>query len=291
MEKPWNRDAERKFFLKSMEFATPEQLFYLTDSQEYLAYWPKGYKGKKSTLQSRNSLIGKFTEKWVTDLIQKTVKGNKLFAVQGAICNELGLTSRAPADVVISRSNEITQRAEDVLIIIEVKMSVVWNWRLIKHKVSCSLKCIGDYKSHQGTPGLLRSDSMLKAIGKGANIRATWKASTIPFIIIGNTPITSYYYDKVDHLKKIGFIQGFWSINPDPISTPENIKSTAGKGFYRFDKFKELKTQVNNLLSEKRNFFSGMNRKEEFGKIIEIAGKKTAYKDKAEEFLKLIGGR
>lgn len=291
MEKPWNKEAERKFFLKSMEFATPEQLFYITDSQEYLAYWPKGYKGKKSTLQSRNSLIGKFTEKWVTDLIQKTVKGNKLFAVQGAICNELGLTNRSPADVVISRCNDIAQRVEDVLIIIEVKMSIVWNWRLIRHKAGYSLKCIGDYKSHQGTPGLLRSDSMLKAIGKGANIRATLKASTIPIIIVGNTPITSYYYDKVDHLKKIGFIQGFWSINPDPINTSENIKSTTGKGFYRFDKFKELKIQVYNLLSEERNFFSGMISKEELGKIIEIADKKTAYKDKAEEFLKSIGGR
>lgn len=290
MEKPWNRNIERYFFLKSMEFATPEQLFYITGSKEYLAYWPKGYKGKKSTLQSRNTLVGRFTEKWVTDLIQETVKDKKLFAVQGAICNELGLSNRSPADVVISKRNEIVQKAENVLMIIEVKMSIVWNWKLMKDNSDFILKCMGDYKTHQGNPGLLRSDSMLKAIGKSANIRATLKSSTIPIIIIGNTPITSNYYEKVDHLKRIGFVQGFWSVNPNPTKAPENIKSTNGKGFYRFDKFKEIKMNVHDLLTEEMNFFSGMKSKEELGKIIEIANKKETYKEKAREFLKLIGG-
>jgi hypothetical protein len=45
-----------------------------------------------------------------------------------------------------------------------------------------------------------------------------------------------------------------------------------------------------NLLSEERNFFSGMKSKEELGKIIEIANEKATYKDKAKEFLRLIGG-
>jgi hypothetical protein len=161
MVKFWSIEAEREFFLKSMEFASPGQLFYLTDSKVYLAYWPKRYKGEKSTLQSRNSLIGKFTEKWVTDLIQEAIKGKKLFAVQGAICNELGLSRRSPADVVISRNNEIKQKAKDIQAIIEVKMSIVWNWRLTKRDSGFLLECIGDYKTHQGNPGLLRSDSML----------------------------------------------------------------------------------------------------------------------------------
>ena len=69
----------------------------------------------------------------------------------------------SPADVVISRSKNISQAPEDIFAIIEVKMSVVWNWELQKNK---SFVCIGDYKTHQGNPGLLRSDSMLKAIGK-----------------------------------------------------------------------------------------------------------------------------
>ena len=66
----WNKDIEKDFFIKSLEFATPEQLFYITEDGRYLAYWPKKYKGRKTTLQSRNSLIGNFTEKWTTDLIQ-----------------------------------------------------------------------------------------------------------------------------------------------------------------------------------------------------------------------------
>jgi len=192
----WNQEVERKFFNESVKFATPEQLFYVTDKNRYLAYWPKGYEGKKSTLQSRNALIGNFTEKWTTDLIHEIVKDKGLFAVQGAICDEIALTNMSPADIAISRSKSINQRAEDILAIIEVKMSIVWNWELQKSK---SLSCIGDYKSHQGNPGLLRSDSMLKGIGKSINIRvSSFQAATIPIIVMGNTPITNSYYPKVD---------------------------------------------------------------------------------------------
>ena len=56
-----------------------------------MAYWPKNYKGKKSTLQSRNSLIGNYTEKWTTDLIKDLVEDSGLYAVQGVQCNEIGL--------------------------------------------------------------------------------------------------------------------------------------------------------------------------------------------------------
>ena len=102
-------------------------MFYVTDKNRYLAYWPKGYDGKKSTLQSRNALIGNFTEKWTTDLIQEIVKDKGLFAVQGAICEEIALTNMSPADVVISKNKNINQQPEDIVAIIEVKMSVVWN--------------------------------------------------------------------------------------------------------------------------------------------------------------------
>lgn len=94
----WNKEAEKKFFTESVKFATSEQLFYVTDKNRYLAYWPKGYDGKKSTLQSRNTLIGNFTEKWTTDLIQGIVNDKKLFAVQGAIFNEIALSNQSPAE-------------------------------------------------------------------------------------------------------------------------------------------------------------------------------------------------
>ncbi|MDI6800563.1 MAG: hypothetical protein QMD01_00700 [Thermodesulfovibrionales bacterium] len=197
MEKLWGKEVEQQFFNEATGFATPEQLFYVTDAGKHLAYWPKGYDGTKSTLQSRNALIGNFTEKWTTDLIQKTIQDKGLFAVQGAICNEISLSNQSPTDVVISKNKNIQQNPDDIVAIIEVKMSIVWNWELQKNN---KLSCIGDYKTHQGNPGLLRSDSMLKAIGKSINIRvSSFQASQIPIIIMGNTPITNSYYSKVDH--------------------------------------------------------------------------------------------
>lgn len=287
MEKLWSKEVEQQFFNEATRFATLEQLFYLTESSKHLAYWPKGYAGKKSTLQSRNSLIGNFTEKWTTDLIHEVIKDKGLFAVQGAICNEIALSNMSPADVVISRNKNINQTPDDILGIIEVKMSIVWNWEFQKNK---KLMCIGDYKTHQGNPGLLRSDSMLKAIGKSINIRvSSFQASPIPIIIMGNTPITNSYYSKVDHLKIAGIIQGFWSVNPKPLDNDgENIKKTEKQGFYRFDSFDELKKSFVNLLSEERNFFSSMKGKKELGKIIEIANREEKYEKKAEVFLKLL---
>jgi len=286
MEKLWNKEVEQRFFNEAAKFAAPEQLFYVTDSGKYLAYWPKSYEGKKSTLQSRNSLIGSFTEKWTVDLIQEIAKDKGLFAVQGAICDEIALSNMSPADVVISKHNNINQNPEDILVIIEVKMSIVWNWEFRKNE----LICIGDYKTHQGNPGLLRSDSMLKAIGKSINIRvSSFKASKIPIIIMGNTPITNSYYSKVDHLKVAGIIQGFWSVNPKPLDNDgENIKKTKKLGFYRFDGFNELKVSFENLLAEEENFFSSMKGKKELGQIIELANKEQTYEKKAEVFLRLI---
>lgn len=283
----WNKEVEKKFFTESDKLATPELLFYVTDKNRYVAYWPNNYDGDTYTLQSRNTLIGKFTEKWTRDLIQEIVKDKGLFAVQGAICEELGLVGKSAADVAISRNKNINQRPEDIVALIEVKMSVVWNWEFQNGKL---LNCIGDYKTHQGTPGLLRSDSMLKAAGKSIHIKvSSVKAATIPIIVMGNTPITSYYHPKVDSLKVAGIIQGFWSVNPKPLdANGENIKKTKKQGFYRFDNFEELRNAFNVLLSEERNFFSSMKSKKELGEIIEIANQEKTYEKKAEVFLRLI---
>lgn len=287
MEKLWSKEVEQRFFNEAKKFATPEKLFYVTDNGEYVAYWPKGYKGKKDTLQSRNALIGKFTEKWTTDLLQDIVKDKGLFAVQGAICKEFDLTKDSPADVIISNNKEIEQKPDNILTIIEVKMSIVWNWKLINDG---NLVCVGDYKRHKGTPSILRSDSMLKAGGKSINIKiSSQKASNIPIIVFGNTPVKSSYYSKVDMLKETGVIQGFWSVNPQPLDNDgENIKKTEKQGFYRFDSFDELKKALENLLSEKRSFFSSMKNKKELGEIIEIANREETYEKKAEVFFKLL---
>ena len=282
----WNQEVEQSFFEKAMNsFASPEQLFYVTDDNRFLAYWPKGYKGKKSTLQSRNTLIGQFTEAWISELIQNCVKVQDLFAVQGAVCEEIGLTGKSPADVVIARKRNTRLNPEDIIVIFEVKMSVVWNWELESDK----LICLGDYQTHQGIPGLLRSDSMLKAIGKAINIRvSSHRASTIPIIVIGNTPITDSYLGKVDHLKTAGITQGFWSINPKPLNNQDTLETTNLKGFMRFNTYESFQSSVVELLSMPMNFFSGMKSKEELGRLIESANNASTYQQKAERFLKLL---
>lgn len=288
MQNLWNQEVERNFFENSMQgFASPEQLFYLTDDNRYLAYWPKSYTGKKSTLQSRNSLIGNFTETWIREIVQNCVRTKKLYAVQGAICEEIGLTKKSPADVVIAKKKNIHLNPEDILVVFEVKMSVVWNWELKNGE----LVCLGDYQTHKGIPGLLRSDSMLKAIGKAINVRvASFSSSTIPIIVIGNTPIQDSYFKKVDHLKTAGITQGFWSVNPKPLGEKKTLKTTDEKGFIRFDTYESFQNSVVELLSMQMNFFSGMKSKEELGRLIQSADKASTYIEKAETFLRLLKG-
>lgn len=284
----WNQNQEKDFFVKSLEFATPEQLFYVTASRKYLAYWPKNYDGAKTTLQSRNSLIGSYTEKWATDLFSEIARIVGGYSVQGVITEEIGLTNQSPADVAVCKTKDVIQRPENILMIIEVKMSVVWNWEFTP--ATKNLVCIGDYRTHQGNPGLLRSDTMLKAIGKSINIRvSSFAASKIPIIIVGNTPITKSYYEKVDHLKRNGIIQGFWSVNPKPLdNNGENIKSTRFKGFCRFDGYDELRQNAIDLLREQREFFSSMQTRKKLGEVIETANRETTYEAKAQKFLELL---
>jgi len=51
-----------------------------------------------------------------------------LYAVQGAICDEIGLTNKSRGDVVVSTNKDIEQEAQNIRLIVEVKMSLVWNW-------------------------------------------------------------------------------------------------------------------------------------------------------------------
>ncbi|MCD6319526.1 MAG: hypothetical protein J7M03_02480 [Candidatus Desulfofervidaceae bacterium] len=290
MRNLWSRTEEERFFKKALEIATPEQLFYITENKQYIAYWPKGYKGKKNTLQSRNAFIGSYTEKWTQGLLESIANNFNAFAVQSVICEEIGLSNRSSADVAICKTTETIQKPENILMLVEVKMSVVWNWEF--NPQTKQLKCVGDYTTHQGNPGLLRSDTMLKATGKSINIRvSSFKSSHIPIIILGNTPITKSYYKKVDYLKNAGIVQGFYSLNPCPLDNPHhanNIKATSKKGFIRFDSYTEFQEEITILLSGDREFFRGMKTKKELGKLIEAANQEPTYEKKAEKFLKLL---
>lgn len=290
MNKLWSKDCEKDFFLKSMAFATPEQLFYITKDQKYCAYWPKKYGDIKNTLQSRNSLIGNYTEKWSVELFKEIAEKLDAFSVQGVICEEIGLTRQSAADVAICKTKDIIQKPENILMLFEVKMSIAWNWELTKKDKDYDLVCLGDYSTHQGNPSLLRSDSMLKAIGKSINIRVSgFAACKIPIVIIGNTPVTSSYHDKVDHLKQSGIIQGFWSVNPEPLDNGrESLESTKLGGFIRINTYDELVKRTLELGVEDREFFSGMQSKQKLGEIIRIADQEKTEEAKAHKFLELI---
>ena len=284
----WNQEQEKLFFIKSLEVASTEQLFYITEDHRYVAYWPRKYPDKKTTLQSRNDIIGTYNERWVADLIKEIANELGGFAVNGVISESIGLSNQSPADVAICKTKDKYQNPKDILTIIEVKMSIVWNWEF--DPIENTLTCLGDYRTHQGNPGLLRSDSILKAIGKSINIRVSgFAASKIPIIIIGNTPITKMYCEKVDYLKRNGIIQGFWSINPKPLdNNGENIKNTKFNGFYRFDTYEELEQSALDLLKEEREFFSGMRTRKKLGEFIEIANEEPTYEGKAQKFLDLL---
>lgn len=281
----WNSETEIQFFTEALRnFASPEQIFYNLNSG-YFAYVPKNVDGEGQTLQSRNSLIGQFTEKWTKDLFSPMARSLDLYAVNSVVCEEVGLPKRSNADLAFCTTNSVNQRPDNIKLIFEIKMSIVSNYRFTAPN---NLSFIGDYKSHKGNPALLRSDSMLKAIGKSINIRVSGIESTkIPVIILGNSPITDSYIHKVDFLKTAGVIQGFWSLNPNPTDT-EHVRQTPIKGFQTIENVEALSELTGELLNQEMNYFSSMISKPKLGEFIRIASQKHSDEAKAEKFLQLI---
>jgi len=281
----WNNETEFQFFTEALRnFASPEQLFYNLNSG-YFAYVPKNVDGEGQTLQSRNSLIGQFTEKWTKDLFSPIARELGFYAVNSVVCEEVGLPKRSNADLAFCTTNSVNQRPENIKLIFEIKMSIVSNYRFTAPN---NLSFIGDYKSHKGNPALLRSDSMLKAIGKSINIRVSGIESTkIPVIILGNSPITDSYIHKVDFLKTAGVIQGFWSLNPNPTDT-KYVRQTPIKGFQTIENLKALLELTSELLNQEMNYFSSMISKPKLGEFIRIANQENSDEAKAEKFLQLI---
>ena len=281
----WNNNTEIQFFTEALKnFASPEQLFYNLQGG-YYAYVPKGADAEGQTLQSRNSLIGQFTEKWSKTLFEPIAEQLGLFAVNSVVCEELGLTRQSIADLAFCTTNKTTQQPENITLLFEIKMSVVSNYKFTQSK---KVDFVGDYKQHKGNPSLLRSDSMLKAIGKSINIRVSGIASTkIPIIILGNSPITDSYIKKVDFLKTSGVIQGFWSLNPQPTNT-DFVKLTPKQGFQTIQSPDKILQLCKVLVETDLNYFSSMIAKTKLGEIIRIANQEITDIAKAEKFLTLI---
>jgi len=283
----WNEEDEKCFFLEALKsFASPEQLFYRLSSG-YYAYIPKLKNSEGKTLQSRNALIGQFTENWCRKLLAPIAQKLGLYAVNGVVCEEISLPKSSSADLALCTKNEISQCAQDIKLIFEIKMSIVSNY---KFEEPNTIHLIGDYKTHKGNPSLLRSDSMLKAIGKAINIRvSSLKANSIPIIILSNSPITSTYSKKIDFLKSAGVLQGVYSLNPTPTKT-NFISESAEKGFVTINNEKDLEKVCEALLLNERHYFSSMMSKKELGKIVARAAKEKDDEKKGETFLRLLKG-
>jgi len=287
----WTRDADERFFRGSLERGlSVAQLFYTTHDGRKLAYWPKAYKKRGATLQSRNAPIGDFTEQFAADLLEPLAEATGTRVVRNVVCEEIGLGKQSPADVGLCTSTHRVQRAENIRLIVEVKMSVVWNWELLTEEGIYKLRCIGDYTTHSASPSILRSDTVLKAIGKSINVRvSSWAGAGIPIIVLANTPIAPSYYDKADHLKQAGILQGFWSVNPAPRDgSVATLKQTPGAGFMRFESYEEFHNQAANLLAEDRIFFSAMKGKAELGKVIQEAAAEPTLELKAVKLISLL---
>ena len=182
-------------------------------------------------------------------------------------------------------TNDTIQKPENIKLIFEVKMSIVSNY---KFEAPDDIIYIGDYSTHKGNPSLLRSDSMLKAIGKAINIRVSGIASTkIPIVVLGNSPITSSYVKKVDYLKKSGVVQGFLSINPAPKET-DFFQNSPDGGFQTLSDYEQVFEYCKNLVQSDMNYFSSMLSKAKLGELITIANQENDDVAKAEKFLTLI---
>ena len=283
----WSRKQEKIFFEKSRNFASYDQLFYRTNDDRFVAYWPKGYDGPKSTLQARNSLIGNYTEKWVSDLIKHLLEDKNLYVVQQAQIPAIGISRKSPADIAIATQNKKVLMPDEVKLIFEVKMSLVWNW---EYDVQTShIREIGDYRTHQGRPSFTRSDSILKAIGKCIDIRVSnFKSSKIPLIVLGNAPLSNGFCKKADYLKKAGIIQGFWSLNPFPLNHGNTRKRSHKNGFLRMDNTDEFNMSLDKLFNQELNFFSGMQNPKKLGQLIELANREKTYQEKGLKFINLL---
>lgn len=280
----WTRQDEVTFFDDASKMASIEKLMVKVRNR-YYAFSPKQENEDVKTPQSRNGLIGAKTEKWCKELFSDIARSNNLFAVNGVICNEIGLSSQSSADLAFCTTESINQPSENIKLIFEIKMGIVNNYL---YDDNHEFAFCGDYTTHKGNPSLLRSDSMLKAIGKSINIRVDSHAGKkIPIIILGNSPITTSYASKVDCLRKSGVIQKFISLYPNP-TDKQFIKETSGKGFETMDSTLDLEKYISYVLNSNMNYFSSMMSDKDLGRLIAIANQEQTDELKGKRFIEML---
>lgn len=258
-----------------------------------------GNKLKMSTPNGRNRPISNYTEEFAKNVIEKALdrlEFDNYTAKRDVICDNLGLTSRSEADIaIVVRDNREGRvyKPEEIKLIIEVKMSLVWNWKPNENRVPES---IADYDSHEGRPSIYRTDSILKAIGKGTILRSYKNSHNIPYLVIGNCPPPRGYIGKIDGLSDIGILQKFISITPEPLtidksnSKDRNPKETENGGYLRIDNMEELSRLLNYYLKIEQVFLGKMMSLNKLGDIIKSIDLNKGNKDIGIEFYRKIRG-
>ncbi len=280
----WSIQDEKNFFKDAIGLSSIENLMVHVGGH-YYAFQPKNNNERVNTPQSRNSFIGSTTEKWCKQLFSSIAQQNGLYAVNGVVCDEIGLSRQSPADMALCTSPNSIQKPEAIKIIFEIKMGIVNNY---VYKNDNNFEFCGDYTTHKGNPSLLRSDSMLKAIGKSINLRVdSSKAKHIPIIILGNSPITPNYVKKVDCLKNSGVIQKFISLYPNPTDR-DFISESPDKGFETYDDPKKIETYVSKVLNANMNYFSSMMSNKDLGHIISVANAESTDELKGQRFIEML---
>lgn len=239
----------------------------------------------------RNAPVSAFTERWARGVVQEAVdlhfKG-KYFVERGVACPELSLTGGSTADLaILRRQGKVNVKPQDIVAVIEIKMSIIWNWQKGETQPS------SDFDVHRGRPSIFRSDSLLKAIGKGAIFRSAPASRTIPYLVIGNSPPPKGYYDKIDGTVRLGIAQRFISLTPNPLidqkaTATRNPKSTPGGGFVRVDSVEELGAFLKEVIETDWVGLEGMTDRSTLGRILKSLDPSAPPEKITDQFLRKL---
>ena len=254
-----------------------------------------GSKLRSNTPQGRNAPVANFTEKFACSTLNKALnKINKgdLEAKRSVICDKLGLNNRSEADVAVVKKGNSSRiyEPEEIKLIFEIKMSLVWNWE----PKSNQIEMVSDYDKHCGRGSIYRTDSILKAIGKGAIFRSHKGSNQIPYIVIGNCPPAPGYFDKIDGSVRSGIIQKFLSLNPEPLiidksdKNKRNPKNSEGDGYLRIDTIEELSEIIKYYLESEQVFIGAMIKNYDLGKLIKSLNLSNSPEEIGHEFFEKI---
>ncbi|MFO8109056.1 MAG: hypothetical protein R6U17_00825 [Thermoplasmata archaeon] len=300
----WSPEKEKEF-IESTDAVVWAAISCNECDYRYEAFFKKSVPSKcpkcdgnlsSTTPQGRNSPLSAYTEKYASDVLEEALKNagfDDLEVKRNVICDELDLTSRSAADIAIVERGEIGRiyKPNQIKVVFEVKMSVIWNWEL-NEKGESAIEA--DYDKHKGRGSIYRTDSILKAIGKGAIFRSHFESCGIPYIVVGNSPTPASYLDKVDGSVRVGIVQRFISLTPEPLITDKseskvrNPKESLGKGFLRIDSQEELSSFIEDLLKDERIFIGSMLKKSKLGKNIKSLDLNKDYSDIGEDFFKKL---